>query len=356
MGLSIADVFDRKDISWMDGTGPDSDIVISSRVRLARNLYKFPFPHLLDDTTGPQVMQLISQSVSKSGDKVIKGLELVTLDALSTLDRNILMEKHLLSPEHAASSAPYQGLIVDKDGSLAIMINEEDHLRIQCLLSGLQLNQAYKYAQTVDDALEKLLDYAFSEKLGYLTACPTNVGTGMRASVMLHLPAMALTNQISSVVQSITQVGLTVRGMYGEGTEAAGNLYQLSNQVTLGQTEEDIINNLWVITVQLATQERNLRERLQKEIKYQIEDKVMRSYGLLTNARLLTSAEALSLLSDVRMGIEMGILSPVKREVLNQLIVAINPSHVQKAAGRELEPRERDIKRAEIIKEKLLAS
>ena len=236
------------------------------------------------------------------------------------------------------------------------MINEEDHLRIQCLLSGLQLNQAYKYAQTVDDALEKLLDYAFSEKLGYLTACPTNVGTGLRASVMLHLPAMALTNQISSVVQSITQVGLTVRGMYGEGTEAAGNLYQLSNQVTLGQTEEDIINNLWVITVQLATQERNLRERLQKEIKYQIEDKVMRSYGLLTNARLLTSAEALSLLSDVRMGIEMGILSPVKREVLNQLIVAINPSHVQKAAGRELEPRERDIKRAEIIKEKLLAS
>ena len=312
--MSIADVFDRKDISWMDGTGPDSDIVISSRVRLARNLYKFPFPHLLDDTTGPQVMQLISQSVSKSGDKVIKGLELVTLDALSTLDRNILMEKHLLSPEHAASSAPYQGLIVDKDGSLAIMINEEDHLRIQCLLSGLQLNQAYKYAQTVDDALEKLLDYAFSEKLGYLTACPTNVGTGMRASVMLHLPAMALTNQISSVVQSITQVGLTVRGMYGEGTEAAGNLYQLSNQVTLGQTEEDIINNLWVITVQLATQERNLRERLQKEIKYQIEDKVMRSYGLLTNARLLTSAEALSLLSDVRMGIEMGIFFRFPRQ------------------------------------------
>lgn len=351
--MGITDILNRTYVAWMDARGPESDIVISSRVRLARNLQQVPFPHLLNETSGRQVMEQVGRALKTSNQSIICGLELVPLSQLSYLDRNILLEKHLISPDHAGSASPYRGVAVNQDGTLAIMVNEEDHLRIQCVLSGLQLNQAYKYSELADDALEEGLDYAFEARRGYLTSCPTNVGTGMRASVMLHLPATAITNQTNSVIQSITQFGLTVRGMYGEGTEATGNLYQVSNQVTLGQTEEDIVNNLWTVVIQIVEQERQLRERLLKEMRYQVEDRLLRSYGILTNARMLTSTEALALLSDVRMGVDMNILPQINRQVLNELIVAIKPSHLQRAAGREMDPMERDIKRAEIIKEKL---
>ncbi len=354
--MSMTDILNRTYVTWMDAVGPESDIVISTRVRLARNLRGLPFPHLLDENTGKRSMQKIRDALPKNGRGIFQGMELVAMSQLSPLDRSILMEKHLISPEHAETNSPHRGVVVNHDGSIAIMVNEEDHLRIQCLLSGLQINQAYQYAQTVDDKLEETLDYAFDSRRGYLTACPTNVGTGMRTSVMLHLPATVMTNQINSLVQNITQFGLTVRGMYGEGTEATGRLYQVSNQVTLGQTEEDIINNLWTVVLQIVEQERHLRDRLIKEMKYQLEDRIMRSFGVLTNARMITSNEALALLSDVRMGMDMGLVPRVNRQVLNELIVAIRPAHLQRAAGREMDPVERDLKRAEIIREKLIGN
>jgi protein arginine kinase len=298
-------------------------------------------------------MQLITDAFSRAEAEEIKRMELTSFNQLSQLDREILVEKYLTSPNHAASSSPFRGLAVNKDGSLAVMINEEDHLRIQCLLPGLQLEKSYSLASQVDDALEKQLDYAFDERRGYLTSCPTNVGTGMRASVMLHLPAIAMAGQINQIFQNISQLGMTVRGLYGEGTEIVGNLYQLSNQVTMGLTEEDIINNLSIITGQIIEQERLLRNKLFKELKYQLEDKIGRSYGILTNACLISSNEALTLLSDVRLGVDMGIINNIAPLTLNELEVAIRPAHLQRKSGQEMDSAHRDVKRAQVIKEKI---
>lgn len=233
------------------------------------------------------------------------------------------------------------------------MINEEDHLRIQCFLPGLQLVECYHRAQALDDDLESQLEYAFDERRGYLTACPTNAGTGLRASVMLHLPAMQMTGQTNQILQNIGQLGMTVRGLYGEGTEVAGNFFQMSNQITMGQTEGEICTHLQAVTEQLVEQERLLRERLQLDLKYQLEDKIGRAFGILSHARIINSNEALALLSDVRLGIDMGILKGIKPFALNELVVAIRPAHLQKRAEREMDATERDVKRAEIIQEKL---
>lgn len=351
--MSIDDLLNRSFIKWMDTSGPDTDIILSSRVRLARNLSPIPFPHLLDEARGVQCMQLIQDAFARAEEPEIKAMQIAPFDQLSSLDREILVEKHLTSPNHAASDSPFRGLAVNKEGSLAVMINEEDHLRIQCLLPGLQLEQSYNLAGQVDDSLEKHLDYAFDERRGYLTSCPTNVGTGMRASVMLHLPAMVMAGQISLIFQNISQLGMTVRGLYGEGTEIIGNLYQLSNQVTMGLTEEDIINNLSIITKQMIEQERLLRKKLYKEMQYQLEDKIGRSYGILKHACVLSSNEALTLLSDVRLGVDMGIIKNIQPLTLNELEVAIRPAHLQYQAGQEMDALHRDVKRAQIIKEKL---
>lgn len=347
--MPIINLLNSSFVSWMDGKGPESDIVITSRVRLARNLAMVPFPHMLkDEQQARQVIEQLKQSLPK-----LPGYDMTRLDQLSELDRQVLVEKHLISPEFAREASPFKATITNDIGSVAIMVNEEDHLRIQCMLPGLQLGQAYGLADEVDNALESVLDYAFDEDRGYLTACPTNVGTGMRASVMLHLPAIAMTNQQGQVFGSVPQLGLTVRGLYGENTEFLGNFYQLSNQVTLGLSEEDIINNLWTVTMHVVEQERGIREKLRQDMPYQLEDKVWRSYGLVTHARVLSSQEALALLSDVRMGVDMGILPSIPRHILNELIVAIRPAHLQRSSGREMEPLERDVARAEIIKKKL---
>lgn len=351
--MSASDLLNSSFVKWMDGDGPESDIVISSRVRLARNLSSVPFPHLLNDDKGQQCMQQITNAWKKADNKELKKLELITFDQISALDRQILVEKHLTSPNHITTSSPFRGLLLNGDGSIAVMINEEDHLRIQCLLPGLQLDECYKRLQGIDDSLERNLNYAFDERRGYLTSCPTNVGTGMRASVMLHLPAIAMVGQSQAIFQNVTQLGMTVRGLYGEGTEIIGNLFQLSNQITLGQTEEDIITNLWTITQQLIEQEKLVRDKLQKDMNYQLEDRIGRSYGLLTNARVMSSNEALSLLSDVRLGIDLGIITNIKHFALNELEVVIRPAHLQKIAGQEMDSVERDVKRAEVIKAKL---
>lgn len=352
--MSVSDLLHQNFVAWMDGEkGPGSDIVISSRVRLARNLSIIPFPHLLNEESGVKVIENIKKAWKKSGHHELAGMDLVTFNELPLLDRKILMEKHLISPEHSESNARFKGVMVNNDGSLAIMINEEDHLRLQCFLPGLQLIQCYAKVQEIDDELEKYVDFAFDERRGYLTSCPTNVGTGMRASVMLHLPALALSGQLGKIFQNVSQLGMTVRGLYGENTDVVGNFYQLSNQVTLGQTEEDIINNLTGIAGQIIEQERLTREKLLREMPYQIEDRVGRAYGILTNARIITSNEAMMHLSDVRLGVDLGIIKNLKPFVLNELIVALRPAHLQKKAGKEMEAFERDVKRAEVIKEKI---
>lgn len=353
MIVRIEDILYSNFVSWMDHNEEQGDIVISSRIRLARNLRDIPFPHLLDQASGEECLHRIKSAWqgSPAGSQGKMGLE--TFDHLSLLDRQILVEKHLVSPGHAESNSSFRGVLLNQDGSLSTMINEEDHLRIQCFLPGLQLVECYHRAQALDDDLESQLEYAFDERRGYLTACPTNAGTGLRASVMLHLPAMQMTGQTNQILQNIGQLGMTVRGLYGEGTEVAGNFFQMSNQITMGQTEGEICTHLQAVTEQLVEQERLLRERLQLDLKYQLEDKIGRAFGILSHARIINSNEALALLSDVRLGIDMGILKGIKPFALNELVVAIRPAHLQKRAEREMDATERDVKRAEIIQEKL---
>ncbi len=232
------------------------------------------------------------------------------------------------------------------------MVNEEDHIRIQCLYPGLQIDDAWKMASLIDDLFEAKLDYSFDEKRGYLTSCPTNVGTGIRASVMIHLPALVISNQINRIISAITQVGLTVRGIYGEGSEALGNLFQISNQITLGQSEEDIIENLYGVVRQIIDHEKQARIQLLRDSKVQIEDRVGRSYGTLLHAKIINSKEATERLSDVRLGIDLNMVNGIPANVFNELMVLIQPGFLQQYAG-QMTPFERDAKRADIIREKL---
>ena len=259
--MDDANVLNSNLVRWME-SGPESDIVISSRVRLARNISAIPFPHLLSSETGDQCIKQISQAWQKTGYAQENPSDLMIFDQLSVMDKNLLMEKHLISPAHAEAKEPYQGILVNKEGSLVIMINEEDHMRIQSFLPGLQVEQCYRFTQTIDDELENYLDIAFDEKRGYLTSCPTNVGSGMRASVMMHLPAMVISGQINPIIKNIAQLGMVVRGIYGEGSESTGNLFQISNQITLGQTEEDINESITAVSKQVIEQERLIRENM----------------------------------------------------------------------------------------------
>jgi protein arginine kinase len=353
--MSIHDVLNSSYVKWMDSPEGNRDIVISSRVRLARNLILIPFPHLLNQANGEQCLELIKNAWRNASRPVLASMDMETFDHLNALERQSLAEKHLISPGHADSNSSFKGILVNNDGSLAVMINEEDHLRMQCLLPGLQLKECCSRVQELDDEFEQSLDYAFDENRGYLTACPTNVGTGMRASVMVHLPAFQFTGQLNHILHNIDQLGLAVRGLYGEGSEPVGNFFQISNQITLGQTEEDICNYLQTVTEQVVEQESLLREKIQRDMKYQLEDKIGRAYGILSNARVIASDEALTLFSAVRLGVDMQILKGISLFSLNELMVAVRPAHLQKLGGREMDVVERDIKRAEVIKEKLTA-
>lgn len=336
---------------WMEGSGPQADIVISSRIRLARNLKGMPFPNLMNEAQEVKVIRQVSQAIRAPGVfQAVGELKLQTLRELSPVERQILVEKHLISPDLAEGKGE-KAVVLRDDEAISIMVNEEDHLRLQCLLPALMLHEAWRLADAADDALENELDFAFDQERGYLTACPTNVGTGLRASTMLHLPALVLTKQAGQVLTALTKVGVTVRGLYGEGTEAQGNIFQVSNQITLGRSEEEIINNLSAVTVRLADQEREARELLRKQNRWQLEDRVGRAYGILTNARVLSSQEALQLLSDVRLGVEMKILRGIDQRLINQLMVRIQPAYLQFTAGKEMTPFERDVRRAAMVRE-----
>ncbi|MUT68154.1 protein arginine kinase [Paenibacillus sp. NEAU-GSW1] len=337
---------------WMKGDGPESDIVISSRIRIARNLRQQPFPMLATNEQLIKVMEQLTE-VESSGKLDPAGkFETIRLSELSELDRRVLVEKHLISPNLANESRSGAVILSDNE-SVSIMINEEDHLRIQCLYPGFQVMEAWTLANRIDDIFEAETDYAFDERKGYLTSCPTNVGTGIRASVMMHLPALVLTQQINRILSAVTQVGLAVRGLYGEGSEALGNLFQISNQITLGQSEAEIIENLHGVARQIIEHEKAARTRLLSESKLRIEDRVKRSYGILSYASIMDSKESAQRLSDVRLGVDLGLLEDVSPQVMNELIVMTQPGFLQQAFNEKMSAEQRDCRRAELIRKQL---
>jgi protein arginine kinase len=337
---------------WIEQMGPDQDIIISSRIRLARNLQDFAFPVALTKVKSREVIEKIWGSVAESNTLFQKDFKLIRLEEISPLERQVLVEKHLISP-NLINNFEKSAILLNQEESISIMINEEDHIRIQCLLPGFQLDQAWDAADKIDDLLEEKVEYAFDEQLGYLTSCPTNVGTGIRASVMLHLPALTLVRYINRILQAATQIGLAVRGIYGEGTESIGNIFQISNQLTLGRNEKEIILNLKDVTKQIIQSERDARNALLLNNRLKLEDRIWRSFGILTNARILSSQECMKLLSHVRLGIDLGILKEVQNDTMNQIMVMIQPAYLQKIDGKDLNSNERDIRRADLVREKL---
>ncbi len=350
--MSLEKFLNQAVSSWMSSEGPDSDIILSSRIRLARNLLRFKFPTLF---TNDEAREIISKTknifVQEEGHNIGQ-LEFLEIDDLKALEKRVLVEKHLISPR-LAENAKHGAVLLSGQEDISIMINEEDHIRIQCLFPGFQISEALERANVIDNILEAKVDYAFDEKLGYLTSCPTNVGTGLRASVMVHLPALILTRQMNRIIPAINQLGLVVRGIYGEGSEALGNIFQISNQITLGKSEEDIIGDLISVVQQIVAQERAAREALIKTSSIQLENKVFRSYGILANSRIIETKEAAECLSDVRLGIDTGYITHLSRNILNELMILTQPGFLQQYAGGPLRPVERDIKRAALIRERL---
>ncbi|MEW9053423.1 MAG: protein arginine kinase [Neobacillus sp.] len=338
--------------SWMSEEGPDSDIVLSSRVRLARNFEDYKFPTLFSTEEAQAITLKMEEILAHSGFNHFGPMELLKIDEVQPLQKRVLVEKHLISP-NLAEESPYGAVLLTENEEVSIMINEEDHIRIQCLFPGLQLTEALAAANEIDDWLEGHIQYAFNEKHGYLTSCPTNVGTGLRASVMMHLPGLVLTQQFNRIIPAINQLGLVVRGIYGEGSEALGNIFQISNQITLGKSEEDICNDLKGVVTQLISQERSSREALHKTSNIQLEDRVFRSYGVLANSRIIETKEAARCLSDVRLGIDMGYIENISKSILNELMILTQPGFLQQYAGGHLRPEERDIRRAALIRERL---
>ncbi|MEO2077754.1 MAG: protein arginine kinase [Bacillus sp. (in: firmicutes)] len=338
--------------SWMSEEGPDSDIVLSSRIRLARNFDAYKFPTLFSHEEAKMIIENMEGIFQKSSLQKFGQMELLKIEAMQPLQKRVLVEKHLISP-HLAEDSPYGAVLLTENEEVSIMINEEDHIRIQCLFPGLQLSEALDAANEIDDWLESNIQYAFEEQYGYLTSCPTNVGTGLRASVMMHLPGLILTQQINRIIPAINQLGLVVRGIYGEGSEALGNIFQISNQITLGKSEEDICRDLRGVVSQLISQERSAREALRKTSNIQLEDRVFRSLGVLTNSRIIETKEAARCLSDVRLGIDMGLIENMPKSILNELMILTQPGFLQQYAGGPLRPHERDIRRAALIRERL---
>ncbi|WP_284140987.1 protein arginine kinase [Virgibacillus sp. LDC-1] len=336
---------------WMRQDGPDSDIVLSSRIRLARNFSDYVFPIVADAQELDEIRNFFQAYAHRSFQEY-EDFEFISIRDLTAIEKRVLVEKHLISPllvKNASSAAA----LISKNEQVSVMINEEDHLRVQLYYPGLQLTKALEKAFEFDDWLEENINYAFDETKGYLTSCPTNVGTGMRASVMMHLPALALTKQLNRMIPAINQLGLVVRGIYGEGSEALGNLFQISNQITLGKSEQDIIEDLQSVVQQLIEHERVARNRLMEQSRYTLEDRIFRSYGVLKHSRIMESKEAANRLSNVRLGIDLGLIENISRTILNELVVLTQPGFLQHYAQRTLTAEERDFMRASLIRERL---
>ncbi len=330
--------------------GPHDRIVMSSRVRLARNLKDAAFPGWAKKPERVRVLELIRPAIE--GLPEMKDAFSETMDSLSALDKQILVERHLISREHAAKSAG-SGLVLNRDETLCFMINEEDHLRMQALRPGLQLRQAWSAIDQADSTLEKKLDYAFSPDMGYLTACPTNIGTGIRVSAMLHLPGLVLGEQINPIIQSVNKLGLAVRGLYGEGTEALGNVFQVSNQMTLGEAETAIVERLEKVLAQIIEHEENARGSLLEKKPKMVYNHIGRAYGILANAHSISSKETMNLLSLMRLGVDVGLFPGVERSLVDELFILTQPAHLQKQHSEKLSAEERDLLRADMVRERL---
>jgi len=335
---------------WLKGTGPNSDIVISSRIRLARNLDKLAFPHWSNKKESEEVLEAIKDAITKVD--YLKQSSFFKLADLDSLDRQFLVERHLMSLEHAQKTN-HKAIVIDDEEIISIMINEEDHIRMQVMQSGFNLFEAWNIINKIDDCLAKELSFAFLPDWGYLTACPTNTGTGLRGSVMLHLPALVMTRHIDRVLAAIAKLSFTTRGLYGEGTQATGNFFQISNQVSLGHSEGEIIENINGLLRQIIEQENQARDAILSKNKAALEDRVNRSFGILKNAHIISSQETIELLSMVRLGSDLGLIKDIDGRSINELFIVTQPAHLQKIENKKLSSQERDIKRAGLIRDKL---
>ena len=344
------DNFIKNTGEWLKGKGAHASIVMSTRVRLARNLTKFPFPNRAGKKELLDVLAMVEGAMN--GINYFNDSTLFRINDLDNVDRQFLIERHLMSHEHA-TNPDGKALAVSQEEVLAVMVNEEDHLRIQVMQSGLNLDETWKIIDSIDNALSEKLDFAYSINWGFLTACPTNTGTAMRGSVMLHLPALVMTKQINKVLAAISKLNFASRGFYGEGTQASGNIYQISNQVSLGQSEQDVIQNINGLIRQIIEQEEQARQALMIQNRPMLEDKIFRSQGILKNAHIISSQETVELLSMMRLGIDLSIIKDIDRKIINELFIMIQPAHLQKLEGKKLTAAERDTKRAHLIRQKL---
>ena len=335
---------------WLKGSGPNSEIVISSRIRLARNLANYPFPHWADKKQGEDALNKIRDSFLKVD--CLKKTTFFELAKMDSIDKQFMVERHLMSLDHAQKTNS-KAVVVDDDEIISVMINEEDHIRMQVMQSGFNLHEAWELINKIDDSIAKELNFAFMPDWGYLTACPTNAGTGMRGSVMLHLPALVTLQAIDRVLAAIAKLSFTTRGLYGEGTQAMGNFFQISNQISLGPSEGEIIESINGLIRQIIEQENQARGSLLSKNKPLLEDRINRSLGILKSARIITSQETIELLSMVRLGCDLAMVNDIDRRRINELFIITQPAHLQKIEGKKLSSQERDEKRAQIIRDKL---
>ncbi|MBE7063013.1 MAG: protein arginine kinase [Clostridia bacterium] len=335
-------------MTWYRSFGPKNDIIISTRVRLARNLSGYPFSSKLKKEEGEKIIDLVWEALAP----IAKNFTLYRIHKLAPVKQQALIEKHLISPDLTAGNFP-RAVMINKEESVAIMVNEEDHIRIQCLTPGFAPDEAWETASRIDDLLGETLDFAFHEKYGYLTSCPTNTGTGLRVSAMVHLPAISVFGRISGLLSQAAKSGMTVRGLYGEGSDAQGNFYQISNQVTLGASEEELIERFNKVVSSVCEVENTLRNQLKKDVPAKLIDRIMRSYGAMQYAYMVSGKEMLNILSDVRLGIYLGILKPIPFEKLTSLMVITMPANITGSAS-SMSAESRDIKRAKIIKETVM--
>ncbi len=340
----------RSSGEWLRGAGPESDIVISSRIRLARNLAAYPFINRASDQDRAQIEATLKDCVFSLQES--SELLYVDVEELGGVDRQFLVERQLISREHAESEG-VRSVAIDHREKFSLMINEEDHLRTQVMQSGLDLDSAWERVNEIDDLVEQKVTFAYHERLGYLTACPTNVGSGMRVSVMLHLPALVLTRQIDRVFRSLQKINLAVRGLYGEGSQAMGDFYQISNQITLGRSEQDLISQVSDVVPKIIDYERKARDFLIKEGHENLHDRVSRAYGILRTAQTISSEETMHLLSSVRMGVNLGLIEGLEIPTVNELFIQTQPAHLQKLSGVELDTADRNIERARFLRRHL---
>lgn len=344
--MELGDLAKRRG-EWLRGRGPHSDIVISSRVRLARNLTDFPFVGRADDDDRTMITKSLREVVQKLWDE--DGLIYADLEKISPVERDLLIERQLISSELARRDGA-RGAAIDAKERFSLMVNEEDHLRIQAIRSGLALEEAWEQVDKIDDQVEELVSYAYDDQFGYLTACPTNVGTGLRVSVMMHLPGLVLTRQIDHVFRSMQKINLAVRGWHGEGSQSLGDFYQISNQITLGRSEKELIEQVGEVVPYIITYERKARETLADEREEMLNDRVFRAIGLLRTAHTISREEAMKYLSGARLGIHLGLIDDVDISALNDVLLEIQPAHIQKKMGREMEAGERDVERARLLR------